>query len=297
MNIGEKIRELRTAKLMTQSELAGTQITRNMLSCIENGAANPSLSTILYIASRLNVPAGFLLADEGDEIVYRKMNHFANIKRAYIAGDYRGCRSLCFSGCPEPDDEIRLLLAECDAAIAVEEFKRGKLRSSCRFFDEALDYAEKTIYPTTAIKARAAVYFRYMSRISATLYSDVLDADPGLDLRCVLPIADYVEAMEAMDAGETEAAKVILARLTAGEAEAFFVRHIEIRLQMMAGDFEGAKAALRALLGGTEPLGEVALYEVLCDLEDCCRETEDYKGAYTYATDKVALLEQLLKEI
>ena len=95
MNIGEKIRELRVAKLMTQSELAGTQIMRNMLSCIENGVAQPSLSTILYIAGRLNVPAGFLLAEEGDEIVYRKMSSFANIKRAYMAEDWRGCRSLC----------------------------------------------------------------------------------------------------------------------------------------------------------------------------------------------------------
>ena len=85
MNIGEKIRELRIAKLMTQAELAGTQITRNMLSSIENGAAQPSLSTVLYIAKRLNVPAGFLLADEGDEIIYRKMTGFGNIKRAYLA--------------------------------------------------------------------------------------------------------------------------------------------------------------------------------------------------------------------
>jgi len=94
MNIGEKIRELRIAKLMTQSELAGTHITRNMLSCIENGNAQPSLSTILYIAERLNVPAGFLLAEEGDEIVWRKMNSLANIKRAYTAGDWYGCLSL-----------------------------------------------------------------------------------------------------------------------------------------------------------------------------------------------------------
>jgi transcriptional regulator with XRE-family HTH domain len=297
MNIGEKIRELRTAKLMTQSELAGTQITRNMLSCIENGTANPSLQTILYIASRLNVPAGFLLAEEGDEIVYRKMNSFANIKRAYIAGDYRGCRSLCLSGCPEPDDEIRLLLAECDAAIAVEEFGRGKLRSSCRFFDEALEYAEKTIYPTEAIKARAAVYFRYMGRISATLYSDMLDADPTLGLRCTMPIADYVDAMEALDEGKGEKAIAILTRMACGEAETFFVRHLEIRLQMLAGEFGTAKDALKALLGQAEPLCEVALYEVLCDLEICCREINDYKGAYTYATEKVALLEQLLREI
>ena len=62
MNIGEKIRDLRVSKLMTQAELAGSQITRNMLSCIENGNASPSLSTIIYIAGRLNVPVGFLLA-------------------------------------------------------------------------------------------------------------------------------------------------------------------------------------------------------------------------------------------
>ena len=39
MEIGEKIKRLRSAKLMTQAELAGDHITRNMLSCIENGVA------------------------------------------------------------------------------------------------------------------------------------------------------------------------------------------------------------------------------------------------------------------
>jgi transcriptional regulator with XRE-family HTH domain len=59
MEIGSKIKKLRTAKLMTQAELAGPQITRNMLSQIENGSALPSLSTIVYIAERLNVPQVF----------------------------------------------------------------------------------------------------------------------------------------------------------------------------------------------------------------------------------------------
>ena len=62
MEIGEKIKMLRTAKLMTQKELAGSEITRNMLSRIENGAAQPSLDTLRYIAKKLNVSAGFLLA-------------------------------------------------------------------------------------------------------------------------------------------------------------------------------------------------------------------------------------------
>ena len=84
MSIGEKIRELRVAKLMTQAELAGTQITRNMLSCIENGSANPSLSTVLYIAGRLNVPAGFLLAEGDDDRIWRKMNRIDSIRRVGV---------------------------------------------------------------------------------------------------------------------------------------------------------------------------------------------------------------------
>lgn len=299
MNIGEKIRELRVAKLMTQAELAGGHITRNMLSCIENGTANPSLSTILYIAGRLGVPAGFLLAEEGDEIVYRKMNSLANIKRAYAAGDFRGCRSLCHSACPEPDDEIRLLLAECDAEIAADEFRHGRLRSSCRFFDEALEHAERTIYPTEAIEARAAVFFRYMRRISATLYSDAWDEEKRLSLACVSPFSAYVSALEALDEGnETLACRFLAEGEGDGEEDPEFLsRHLHARLCLSRGEHEAAKEELMTLLNREMPLTEVALYEVLCDLEECCRETEDYKGAYTYATEKVALLEQLLREI
>ena len=294
MNIGEKIRELRVAKLMTQAELAGTHITRNMLSCIENGAAQPSLSTILYIAGRLNVPAGFLLAEEGDEIVYRKMNSFANIKRAYTAEDWRGCRSLCLSGCPEPDDEISLLLAECDAGIAAEEFWHGRLRSSCRFFDEALGYAEKTVYPTEHIEAQARVFFRYMQRISPTLYSDLLDEEKQLNVQSVSPFAAYTTALEALDEGESEPAEVFL---ETADPNRFFARHIRIALRMSDGQYKEARSALLELLNAEEPLNEIGLYTVLCALEICCREIEDFKGAYNYASEKVQLLEQLLKEI
>ena len=66
MNIGKKIKELRTKKLMTQSELAGDVITRNMLSCIENGSATPSLATLRHIAAKLGVSMGYLLADESE---------------------------------------------------------------------------------------------------------------------------------------------------------------------------------------------------------------------------------------
>ena len=295
MNIGEKIRDLRIAKLMTQAELAGDQITRNMLSCIENGAAQPSLSTICYIAGRLNVPVGFLLAEEGDEMVYRKMNSLSNIKRAYAAGDWWGCRSLCLSGCPEPDDEISLLLADCDVGIAISEFWRGRLRSSCRFFDEALSYAEKTLYQTGHIKAQACVFFHYMERISTTLYSDMLDetcTEPFFTF--CSPFYDYVNALDAL--AEEDMQKVG-SFLSSADETSFFAKHIRISLLMKDGNYERAKEQLLYLLNAEEPLNEVELYTVLSELEICCKETEDYKNAYHFATERVTLLETLLKEV
>ena len=294
MSIGEKIRELRVAKLMTQTELAGTQITRNMLSCIENGSAQPSLSTIRYIAGRLNVPAGFLLAEEGDEIVYRKMSGFSNIKRAYVAGDLWGCRSLCLSSCPEPDDEICLLLADCDLGIAVSEFWNGKLRSACRFFDEALEYAAKTMYHTAHVEAEAGVFFRYMQRISPTLYSDVWDEEKAIRLQAKNDFSDYTDALDALDNGDRGAAEEYLA---CADETSFFASHIRIRCMIEDGEHDVARKELLSLLEAEQPLNEVNLYTVLCELEICCREIEDFRGAYNYANEKVLLLERLLREI
>lgn len=297
MNIGERIRELRISKLMTQADLAGDRITRNMLSCIENGSANPSLSTIVYIAGRLGVPAGFLLAEQGDEMAYRKMSNLSNIKKAYTTGDVQSCRSLCLSGCPEPDDEISLLLANCDAGIAVEEFWSGKLRSSCRFFDEALSYAEKTIYSTDAVEAEIRVYFRYMERISHTLYSDLLDEEKVLSVTSNTVLSQYLDALCALDNGDTSVADHLIDKLTNSSENSFFKAHLQSKLLIVAKNYKQAQKALQQLLqDGDMPLNKIELYTVLEDLEICCRENEDYKNAYRYASEKVELLEQLLQE-
>ena len=297
MNIGERIRELRISKLMTQADLAGDHITRNMLSCIENGSANPSLSTIVYIAGRLGVPAGFLLADQGDEMAYRKMSNLSNIKKAYTTGDVQSCRSLCLSGCPEPDDEICLLLANCDAGIAVEEFWSGKLRSSCRFFDEALSYAEKTIYSTDAIEAEIRVYFRFMERISHTLYSDLLDEGKALSVKSNSIISQYLDALDALDNGDATVAEALINQLAQSGSNSFFEAHLQSKLLIVQKNYKQAYRALQQLLqdSGT-PLNKIELYTVLGDLEICCREDEDYKNAYRYASEKVELAEQLLTE-
>ncbi len=293
MHIGERIRELRVSKLMTQSELAGNYITRNMLSCIENGTANPSLSTITYIAKRLNVPAGFLLAEEGDELVYRKMSNLSNIKGAYIAGDVRGCRELCISGCITTDDEIALLLASCDAKIAEEEFLNGRLHSSCRFFDEALSYAEKTIYPTDAIEAEAKIYFQYMENVSPTLYSELLDEKKKSSVQSKSLFALYVEALDALNREDFTFAENYLRD---ADPNSFWYRHISIRRMILQEDYKTAIKLLLQVLNSETPFSQMHLYIVLCELEICYRELEDFKEAYRYANERVVLLEQFLKE-
>ena len=63
MTIGARIREIRVDKGLSQRQLAGDQITRNMLSQIENEQAQPSLSPLQYLAAQLDVPVGQLLGE------------------------------------------------------------------------------------------------------------------------------------------------------------------------------------------------------------------------------------------
>ncbi|MCL1806517.1 MAG: helix-turn-helix domain-containing protein [Oscillospiraceae bacterium] len=63
MTIGQRIREARLGRQMTQQELVGDYITRNMLSKIENDAATPSVRTLEYLAGAMGLPPGAFLSD------------------------------------------------------------------------------------------------------------------------------------------------------------------------------------------------------------------------------------------
>lgn len=61
--LGERIRKLRKQQKMTLETLAGTELTKGMLSLIENNKANPSMESLNYIAGRLNVDVTDLLEE------------------------------------------------------------------------------------------------------------------------------------------------------------------------------------------------------------------------------------------
>lgn len=65
--MGERIRRLRKERDMTLQELAGDQLSKGMLSLIENNKAQPSMESLSHIAAQLNVPASDLLEESSRE--------------------------------------------------------------------------------------------------------------------------------------------------------------------------------------------------------------------------------------
>ncbi len=63
MSLGEKLRQARLEAGVSQRALCGDAITRNMLSQIENGVAQPSMQTLQYLAGQLGKPVSYFLGE------------------------------------------------------------------------------------------------------------------------------------------------------------------------------------------------------------------------------------------
>lgn len=293
MEIGEKIKRLRTAKLMTQAELAGGEITRNMLSRIENGAAQPSMSTVKYIASRLNVSPGFLLAGDEDELLYFKSQEIDNIKRAYTQQNFRLCRDMCENS-EWRDDELLLIQCVSSLKVGEEEFCYGNLRRAAELFEEALEYGAQTIYDTSVIEAEANAYFDYMQMISPTLSSPDYESGKGMVLMsnsfCVY--SGLICEAEESGFGAISYAEKRMEAL--GEDSSYYL-HVTARLKMEEGEYQEAHDLLHRLLFEDRfEIPEPMLYFIFCDLELCCKEIDDFKGAYEYSGSRISLLQKLI---
>src|SRR5437764_10823688 len=60
LRLGERLRQLRVAAGLTQSELAGDRFSKEYVSQIERGKTRPTTETIEWLAVRLGVDPGFL---------------------------------------------------------------------------------------------------------------------------------------------------------------------------------------------------------------------------------------------
>src|SRR5712691_11510577 len=158
LRLGERLRQLRVAAGMTQTDLAGDRFSKEYVSQIERGKTRPTRETIDWLAERLGVDAGFLAngvsADErgrvdstlsrADALLEARRNGealeaFENIRSAVLA-----------TGMPEL--EVRALSGE-----ATVRMRRGEVREAIALLEKARALSEGTAFSDVE---RSDVLFR-----------------------------------------------------------------------------------------------------------------------------------------
>ncbi len=286
MSIGEKIKNVRTSKMLTQKELAGDTITRNMLSKIENGVATPSLPVAINLAERLGVPVGYLLSDSPEEEArFKKHSSYSNIVQAYKLCEWEICRQLaleCLDG-KYDDQELVYFASQSALQMGIEEFDAGNLRPACTYFDEALFLAENTVLDGGVAAAKIIPYIKFMENISPTL-----GIDGSLPDRCDLTYNCDFALYASLFGGE-------MSKEADFENESF---GLHLKAMRLIEDEKFTEAA--------EILGKIAAdislpipirYFVCGDYENCCSRTGDYKTAYEMSQNKIRILEKMLSAV
>lgn len=125
MELGEKIKQARLEAGLSQRQLCGDVITRNMLSQIENGAARPSMETLKYLAGRLGKGVGFFLDEDAIQSPNPKV--MAAARKAYAQKSFGQTLQIleAYRG-PDPlfDEEQMYLSALCALALGEQLLKQ-----------------------------------------------------------------------------------------------------------------------------------------------------------------------------
>ena len=162
VNVGERIKYYRKLKNMTQAELAGDQITRNMLSLIENGTASPSLQTIEYIADRMGVSPACFFINSFDDINDHTKENNDNIRESFFNKEYQKCYDLIDmhygNRACDLTDELILIAAEACMRIGISKVLKGAYESASNYLTLAHRYSSKSRYSTDWIESQVFLY-------------------------------------------------------------------------------------------------------------------------------------------
>ena len=282
MTLGQKIRQTRLARGLTQKELAGGQITRNMLSQIEHDAAQPSMRTLEYLAAVLNVDAGWLLSGaDGDGAADRLVRARTLLRE----GKWRACRELLHEGSAQAGDEELLIFSRAAMQLAWEHLGREEFDDALALAQEAAECDARGLYSDPALQAaalelavRAALARRQDADAQAEAYRRQ-HLQQQAEARYHLVMARYHLAQEHIQAAEKE----IWSISELPEAQQTEYLLLRGRIALRKEQFENALLYLQQ----AEQSGGASRYllrELYASMEQCCREREDFKGAYEYAT-------------
>ena len=154
--LGKKIKEARISRKMTQSEVVGDFITRNMLSQIENGTATPSIKTLEYLSRVLDVPLFQLMPDHLDP-ADDDLAVLEKAKGLLAAGAYSEIMEMEQNYPERLYDEFSAIFSHTCLSLARQAIQDADYRKAARFSQKAMEYAEKGIYANSTVKSESII--------------------------------------------------------------------------------------------------------------------------------------------
>ncbi len=283
--LGQKIKALRLARGMTQAALSGDTITRNMLSQIENGVAQPSVSTIMELAEKLDTPVEYFFSENGKLDDFKKLGAIAKIKKYYAAGDYAKCLNR-LDALGVSDDETEYLYAKSSFAKGCEAYRLGALRSAVSYFEAALSHGACSIYVDEELCTMARAYMDIMGYIASK--DKPLSEEAYVSERCVDQLDDILYIHAIAD----EEKDVVF-----GKQNSLYAEHLALRKMMTLSGEEQTERTLSALKGLLARCDgaryAVMRYFLYCDLEKLASSCGDYKCAYECSSERLLLAEKM----
>ncbi len=259
MELGNRLKQARLDAGLSQRQLCGEKITRNMLSQIENGSAKPSMQTLGYLAERLGKPISYFL--EEDAVCSPNQQVMEQARHAYAEANFRQVTQL-LQGYRAPDGvfdpEKHLLEALSFMAQAEQATDQGKKVYAQELLEKAGQAGEKTPYYTPAAERERQLLLASAGQ-AASLPEDHRE--------------QYLRCRQALQQQQYARCAFLLDGMPCEEAQWFF-----LRAQVAQGMKEFSRA-VSCYLSAEQAFPR----ECAQALEICYRELGDYKNAYLYA--------------
>ncbi len=282
--LGAVIKRLRKERGLTQSALCGDEISRNLLSQIETGTVNPSLQTLTFLATRLNVPLSTLFLSDEEAAVLRKERLLLRIREAWSNHDHSRCLALC-EQLPGEEGEICEYRARAAYRLGYEAYRTADFKSASTYFSIVISAG--SICQTYADAAKELlIRMEQLTTPNAPL--PLFWGDP---LTGAADCALLTLARACIEAGKAETiSQTFLTQTFVDSSTKFLV--LSMLFAACGKDHECRNAQISVREKQLDPVAALYFYRFV---EECCARMNDYESAYRVSVKRAQLLEKIQK--
>lgn len=164
--LGKKIKEARLAKKLTQSEVVGSFITRNMLSQIESGTAMPSVKTLAYLSEVLDLPMEQLVGSGPES----DLDQLIEAKDLLRRGKYAQALARCEEFSEKLSDEFHALRARAYLGQARVLAAQDALADVTSLVHKAIECAGQGLYANQTLRTEAILFLNQQAERLSQYY-------------------------------------------------------------------------------------------------------------------------------